>query len=106
MVVRGATGDVEMFGAPGRPLGSNELVIGVSRLDITAGDRLVVYSDGVSELVLPGGRSFGLRRLKNALARRSGSPSAVRAELCRELEARRGDATLEDDITFVVVGLD
>jgi sigma-B regulation protein RsbU (phosphoserine phosphatase) len=66
------------------------------------GDRLVLYSDGVTEAPNPDGEHFGARRLLAALeqTRRLPLQDGLQA-LLREFEGWRGDTPRQDDIAVL-----
>jgi len=79
-------------------------VFGLETRDLTPGDRLVLYSDGVTEAQDPEGEFYGRKRLRKTIeaAPRSGSAelhAAIRKSL---LEFTRG-AEQSDDVTLVVL---
>jgi serine phosphatase RsbU (regulator of sigma subunit) len=104
MLVR-AAGGIEKLEATGMPVGLVDgAVFGLETRDLTPGDRLVLYSDGVTEAQDPEGEFYGRKRLREAIeaAPRSGSAelhAAIRKSL---LEFTRG-AEQSDDVTLVVL---
>jgi phosphoserine phosphatase RsbU/P len=76
---------------------------GVS-LEIEAGDRLLLFTDGIPEALAPGGEAFGDERLRAFLARCSSLPAEAIADgLLKEVAAWRGGAAaFDDDLTLVV----
>jgi serine phosphatase RsbU (regulator of sigma subunit) len=104
MLVR-TTGKIEKLEATSLPVG---LVPGatfpLSHLDLTPGDRMVLYSDGVTEAQNDAGEFFGRRRLREAI---QGAASATCAELHaaiqRAIVAFTAGAEQGDDLTLVVV---
>jgi sigma-B regulation protein RsbU (phosphoserine phosphatase) len=68
------------------------------------GDRLLLYTDGISEARNASGEEFGEERLAQAgLSARTLAPTAMNEHLARELQAFTGGA-LDDDATIIVVG--
>jgi serine phosphatase RsbU (regulator of sigma subunit)/pSer/pThr/pTyr-binding forkhead associated (FHA) protein len=104
MVVR-MTGEIEKLDATSVPVG---LVPGASfaleHRDLQPGDRIVLYTDGVTEAQNDAGDFFGRKRLRDAVHRAGGAD-------CAELHATIQKAILEftagaeqaDDLTLVVV---
>ena len=97
--VRRAGGDVEPFNGPHRP------PIGVEIIEsegdhgrLSAGDVLVLVSDGVIEQPNPEGVRFGRERLQEIL-RDDVSPE----EIVRRLEEWAGTNSYEDDITILAL---
>lgn len=104
MLVR-ATGEIEKLEATSLPVG---LVRGaafpLSHLDLAPGDRMVLYSDGVTEAQNDVGEFFGRRRLKEAIQRAaSASCVELHAAIQRALVAFTAGAEQGDDLTLLVV---
>ncbi len=74
-------------------------------VNLTAGDTLVLYSDGLLESTSPAGEELGLGRLHLELARRAPGlgAAALATELLRVGERHRGGRPAHDDITVLVV---
>jgi phosphoserine phosphatase RsbU/P len=98
-------GRLEMLLATGMPVGLIEDADFETRdVILASGDRVVIYTDGVTEAQNVQGEFFGMPRLREAVAEH-------RAASCRELhDAVRGavaafteNAPQEDDITLVVI---
>jgi serine phosphatase RsbU (regulator of sigma subunit) len=106
-MVRRADGTIEVIGQE-----QNGLMLGVSEgagygavtSSIGPGDVVVLYTDGVSEAMSPGGRRFGVERLRRALA--SPPPGAGPAgEAIREAVRRHAAGRDQsDDITLLCFG--
>jgi sigma-B regulation protein RsbU (phosphoserine phosphatase) len=72
-----------------------------------SGDRIVLYSDGVSEGTSPAGNQLGRDGLMNMVcALDSSSAEALGTQLASALRAFRGDGELLDDETIIVMGRD
>ncbi len=72
--------------------------------DLSPGDVLLVYTDGVVEARDPRSRFYGLERLVAEAARtRGGTAAEIRDAVFLDLERFRGSASLRDDVTLVVV---
>jgi sigma-B regulation protein RsbU (phosphoserine phosphatase) len=66
-------------------------------LRLSPGDRLLLYTDGVTEALSPAGEPFGDERLRDLLAA-SGEPDAILGRLAEWT----GREALDDDVTLVV----
>ena len=101
-----AEGEVELLEANTVPLGlfaESEFPVAESRL--TAGDKLVVYSDGVSEAKNWSGERFGEKRLQGVLTANAALPSDELYEKLRhELSVFTSGADQDDDVTLLVLG--
>ena len=98
-------GGIESLEPGGLPFGMFPNVAYESqRVLLNRGDRLILYSDGVTECRNPQGELFGIERLRSALAANAGDN---RLGLTRELEAQlqqwSGALDFEDDISVLVL---
>ncbi|MFN8062775.1 MAG: SpoIIE family protein phosphatase [Vicinamibacterales bacterium] len=74
------------------------------RLALTAGETVVVFSDGVSEALNPHGEEFGEERLLPLLASLFGrDPQHILDVVTKEVRAFQGSALQNDDVTMLVV---
>ena len=74
---------------------------------LMAGDRLVFFSDGITESENPEGEMYGLERLTQAVAARGGSsPRELVEQVVVNVKAFVGGEEPEDDQTLVVVGVE
>ncbi len=73
-------------------------------IELAPGDRLVIYSDGVTDCANPGGEDFGEDRLADFLAVHAGQalPSIIES-LERTLREFRGVHGFEDDISMLMI---
>lgn len=99
-------GGVESVGTPGTLLGILEdPEISEEAVELTAGDALVLYTDGVSEATAAD-RAIGPRRLEAFLAGCAGAPAAAIAEAVeRDAVAAQGGRA-RDDVAVLVVRAD
>jgi sigma-B regulation protein RsbU (phosphoserine phosphatase) len=88
-------------------LPSWEMELAEEELLLQPGDRLVLYTDGLTDAVAPGGEMYDRQRFTRLLQQRAALPPDA---LCRaafsQLTAYRGDRAQEDDMTMVVVDVD
>lgn len=72
--------------------------------DLAAGDRLVLYTDGLADARSPDGRMFGLERLTTVLqAHRDLPPDDLCNAILAEVGAHEGQAEQFDDMTLLIV---
>jgi serine phosphatase RsbU (regulator of sigma subunit) len=90
----------------------NSLVIGTMkkvvypthRLQLRPGDRLFLYTDGVTEAMNEAGELFSEERLEQALARADGSSlEEITRSVSHEVRRFAGGATQSDDLTMLIV---
>jgi sigma-B regulation protein RsbU (phosphoserine phosphatase) len=82
---------------PGRPYGEG-------RLRLEPGDLLVIYTDGITETLDPGGEEFGQDALAAFLGERRAEPlMALDAKLMAELDRFSGGAQAMDDRTLLML---
>ncbi|MFN6964833.1 MAG: SpoIIE family protein phosphatase [Pyrinomonadaceae bacterium] len=103
LVVR-ADGRVEQLSSGGFPLGILPYAeFEMGRLELGAGDTLIVYSDGVSEANNVAGEEFGLERLTEVVrSNRHLSAAGLRDKVESALSAFTQTAPANDDITLVI----
>jgi len=76
-------------------------------IELTEGDRLLLFTDGFPEALGPGGEAFGEERLRSFLARQaSRSAEDIAQALLAEAAAWTGQAAgFDDDLTLVAVAV-
>jgi serine phosphatase RsbU (regulator of sigma subunit) len=110
LVRRGKTGAVEQFDSQSLPfgvLGSHELAITPTDIQVDSDDDVFVFSDGLSECTDASGRQFGVERAKAALG---GAPHTLRPgegfeALMRAVASFRGEEQAQDDLSAVCVSV-
>ncbi len=106
---RAATGECVFLRPRGIGLGLTagpafEANLEVETFTLEPGDVIVMYSDGVTEDMDPGGRLFGEERLVDVVRRDAASGAARLADaIMEEARAFRGEAELHDDWTLLVL---
>jgi len=93
-----------LFGR-GERLGYNpEADYEIARYQLTIGDTILLYTDGVSEARNSEGKEWGERALKKAFSATATSPmTGMRDQIVESLNEHTQEAQQEDDITFVLV---
>jgi phosphoserine phosphatase RsbU/P len=111
IVVRDGTLVGESKVKPGLPLGMGALapVVGdLVEMDLQPGDGVLIYTDGVTDSLMPDGSLFGEERLRDLLAREHGagaSPQEVVRRLIRTA-IEHAATKLRDDATLVYLRWD
>jgi len=73
-------------------------------LSMTPGDRLFAYTDGIIDAPNPGGESFGLARLKDALDANIGaSLSEIKSAVLKTLHEFTETEQTHDDVTLIAM---
>jgi len=102
-------GDVSALGGKGIVLGffdSNEILLSEEQLVLQADDRLVLYTDGLTDVVRPDGERFDLERLKKIFQSHAQlDPQALCTATFADLTAYQGSAEQFDDMTLLVIGV-
>ncbi len=104
--IRRATGSVEsLSGAGGLVLGAMPGTrYPTHRVQLLQGDRLVLYTDGVTEAFNPAEELYGAERLVDEVhVHGGGTPAALVERVCRSLTDFAGNAPQSDDITLAVL---
>lgn len=98
-------GEARSMVVPGDPLGAfGETRAKQGRVQLEAGDKLVLFTDGYSETRNEMGGEYGERSLKAFLeTRASSAPGEVTRALWDEVELFRANARRSDDATVVII---
>lgn len=100
-----ATGELQALDTTGMPLGMLDLGdFGVETAQLAAGDRIVAYSDGLTEAENQAGEFYGTPRLRSLLKSYVGRPSKdILAAIRADVETFTGGSTQGDDVTAIVL---
>ena len=97
-------GEVKRMEATGMPLGVMDVTPEVHRVDFAAGDRLVMYTDGVVEAADGREVEYGLVRLEHTARDHAAStPEELRDAVLSDVRRFCGRENFSDDLTLVVV---
>lgn len=102
--------------APDRKTGTNHLPMNLP-LDVfpdteysqfairmAPGDRLLVYTDGITEASNAEGERFGIARLKNVLEKNVSAPlSALKSKVLEALSMHTNNGSIQDDVTLITM---
>ena len=104
LVYRAGSGVIEKIKPHGRPLGLfSDCGIEEIELKLNPGDRLVLYTDGITECCNSRGALFGTGAFMDLIAFFAGnSPEVFSGELINALKGHSGADFFDDDITLVV----
>jgi phosphoserine phosphatase RsbU/P len=104
--IRRADGAVEaLSGTGGLVLGAMPGVkFPTHTVQLLRGDRLVLYTDGVTEAFNPAEEAFGTQRLVDEVhVHGGGTPAALVERICQSVTSFAGAAPQSDDITLTVL---
>lgn len=92
---------------PGFPIGfTPEADYHEQTLDLAAGDRLYLFSDGLSEAIGPGGKPFGGERLERLLSTAGDEPLERTPPRVMGDVLRWTDNEPQDDLSFMAIAID
>jgi phosphoserine phosphatase RsbU/P len=78
----------------------------VSELQLQPGDRLLLYTDGVTERSAPSGAMYDVERLADAFGRvGERTPNEIVGRLVQDVERFGEGRELDDDLTLLVLGI-
>lgn len=73
-------------------------------LELSAGDVMLAYTDGLTEATNDQGEEYGLKRLEELLPQLRGrTPEAIGTRLLRDVDRFLGDARITDDLSLAVI---
>jgi len=100
-------GEVERLSVGGFPLGhglGNEFGYQCIRYTLSAGDAVILVSDGVVESIGRSGEMFGFKRLEQSIAKSpNGTARAMLDHLVREVNVFSDEAAMQDDFTIAIL---
>jgi serine phosphatase RsbU (regulator of sigma subunit) len=105
MLVRDGSYVGELQCRPSIPMGLGGPVVEVATQQLHRGDRVLFYTDGITEPLSPGGERFGAERLADFLVRATldgVSATETARRLCMNIVAH-GDDSRRDDATLFLV---
>ena len=80
------------------------LDLSLERVEIRPGDRLVLFTDGLTDAASPGGERFGLERLRSTIAGTCANPANETAQaVIDQVLAFQGEALPADDLALLVL---
>jgi phosphoserine phosphatase RsbU/P len=107
LVCRAAGGPCEHIQTPGTWLGGMRDISRSTRdskLELSPGDLMVLYTDGITEAMNAKGVQFGDERLTSVLEEHRDAPAAVvRDRVIEATLAWQGEHVQDDDISIVVI---
>ncbi len=101
---RRANGAIEPVMLQGKPLGSDQLSVAEAPIQFAAGDRLLLYTDGLSEARMPDGSQLRLKRLAKFFAGLGDLPlDQAHQSFVDQLDKALAGTLPDDDLTFVMM---
>jgi sigma-B regulation protein RsbU (phosphoserine phosphatase) len=96
---------VETLDTTGMPLGLLDIAeFAVETKQLQPGDRLIAYSDGLTEAQNDQGEFYGTARLRRLLAEKAHLPAdQLQAAIKADVETFVGDAAQSDDVTSLIL---
>ncbi len=73
-------------------------------MPVSSGDRLLVYTDGLTEATNKAGELFGIERLSNVLNANADLPlSKLKSAVLQEVQRHSGNGLTHDDVTLIII---
>jgi sigma-B regulation protein RsbU (phosphoserine phosphatase) len=102
-----ANGEVDRLTTSGMVLGiAPDGTYGTGTLELAAGDRLVLFTDGITEAMSPTVEEFGDERLINIVRAHRREPPDRLAEIVTSAVAQWTGGAPQDDATLIVMAVD
>lgn len=105
LLVRQDQDSVEQLSAGGRVLGVKESSYAAETIQLRPGDRLVFYTDGITETRDANGEEFDVTRLIEAASRNRALPAGEMKQEILNSARRHGAGRFEDDATVIVIAI-
>jgi phosphoserine phosphatase RsbU/P len=83
-----------------------DVEVGEARVQLMAGDMLILTSDGVYEARDPRGNEYGLKRLSRRIRTARGNAEDVVKAVLQDVDSHVGNAQQSDDMTLVAMFID
>jgi serine phosphatase RsbU (regulator of sigma subunit) len=98
-------GTLESLDPTGMPVGLMDFAaFAVASTTLSAGEKVVIYTDGITDAQSPEGEYFGRKRLRDAIRRSASGGCAQMHDAIREaVSAFTADAPQADDLTLLVL---
>lgn len=97
---------VEQLSAGGRILGLKESTYSAATIQLQSGDRLIFYTDGITETRDDEGEEFGAARLIDTASRCRTLPAPELKQELLNAALRHGNGRFEDDATVIVITIE
>jgi serine phosphatase RsbU (regulator of sigma subunit) len=100
----GKDGKTKTISCEGNPLGSSEFMFKEGAGDLAAGERLMLFTDGITDFETDDGRKFGMRSWAQLIEETRGLPlKESRDRIVERIASLSVKSDWPDDMTFVVV---
>jgi serine phosphatase RsbU (regulator of sigma subunit) len=97
------SGEVHFLSGTGAPLGSIDFTVETVKESFNPGDRIIVFTDGITE-ARKKNMDYGLRRLKQSILKTKQLPLKQSvAEIIKDVNVFVEHESLRDDLTLVVI---
>jgi len=83
-----------------------DLEVGEARVQLHAGDMMVLVSDGILEARDPKGNEYGVMRLSRRLRTARGNAEDIVKAILQDVDTHVGASGTSDDITILAMGID
>lgn len=103
-----APSEIEELSSSGMPVGILEQITSETReVELSAGDRLVLFTDGLTEAWSSKGEMYGLPRLKDVIIQHgTAAVDELLNVIASDIESHRAGREVDDDLTLLVIAPD